>query len=305
MGHRCNLVVKREGAVAVYYSHWGALSLLADLLKGPSSIDDWVKECEREEQLLDNVFCEGVALADFDHQLLLLQGGLQVQYILPVRRAYLEMARACWPEWRVEWAIRGVIDVAQHAGLPTTGLDQHPLALPPEDQLRTPGMIGSFSWVTVVGDVTQDYSFRPMPGQLLLVGPRLLDCCQQGTPGQLPAEDHLGGGLLLKPDARYLGWWSTNDLRPAAADVETIWPGWQVHELTQGLRDQVAGSGRDPAPYTVSAESVRKYIADELFPGIEPDPVASIRRLEARLREAGGEPVVSPEALKYPRPELK
>jgi hypothetical protein len=152
MGHRCNLVVKRAGAVAVYYSHWGALSLLADLLKGPSSIDDWVKDCEREEQLLDNVFSEGVALADFDDQLLLLRGGLQVQYILPARLAYLEMARASWPEWRVEWAIRGVIDVAQHAGLPTTGLDQRPLAYPPEDQLQTPGMVGSFTWVTVVGD---------------------------------------------------------------------------------------------------------------------------------------------------------
>jgi hypothetical protein len=303
MGHRCNLVAKRGGGVEVYYSHWGALGLLADLLKGPSSIADWLKDCTRDEQLIDNVFSEGIALADFDDQLLLLRGGVMIQHILPLRLAYLEMLRAGWPGWRVEWADRGVLDVAQHVGLPTIGLDLKPLVCPSDAKLRKPGHVGSFSWVTVVGDVTEDFAFGLQPGELMLVGPRLLDYCKERVAGQLPVEDNLGGGLLLKPAARSLGWWSGGDLRPAAADVAAAWPGWQIRELPEALRDQVAGSGRDPSAYSLSAERIRTFIADELFPAVEHDPVASMRRLEARLREAGDEPTVSPEALKYSRPK--
>jgi hypothetical protein len=198
----------------------------------------------------------------------------------------------------------GVLDVAQHVGLPTTGLDLKPLVCPSDAELKKPGHLGSFSWVTVVGDVTEDFAFGLQPGELLLVGPRLLDYCKDRVPGQLPIEDNLGGGLLLKPASRYLGWWSGGDLQPAAADVAAAWPGWQIHELPQALRDQAAGSGRDPSAYALSAERIRQYIADELFPGIERDPVAGMRRLEATMREAGQGPMVNQEALKYPRPQV-
>jgi hypothetical protein len=68
MGHRCNLVVKRAGTVEVSYSQWGALSLLADLLKGPGAIAGWLEDCKKDEQLIDNVFSEGIALTDVDDQ---------------------------------------------------------------------------------------------------------------------------------------------------------------------------------------------------------------------------------------------
>lgn len=298
MGHRCNLVVKRGGTVEIYYSHWGALSLLADVLKGPGAFGDWLKDCKREQELLDSVWSEGIALADFDDELLLLRGGIAVRYILPVRHAYLEMARTSWPRWRVEWAHRGVVDVARHVGLATPGLDRKPLVCPSDAELRK---AGSFSWVTVVEEATADFPFGQEPAELMLLGPTLLEYCKERPPGRLPAEDQLGGGLLLKPGTRYLGWWSAGELRPATADA--AWPGWQVQELSQALRDQAVGSDRDPSALILSTDRVRKYIADELFPGVQPDPVASMRRLEASLRQAGQGPMLNPEALKYPRPE--
>lgn len=303
MGHRCNLVVKRGGTVEVYYSHWGALSLLADLLKGPAALADWLKDCTRDEQLLDSVMSEGIALADFDDQFLLLRGGHAVRYILPVRRRYLQMVRGSWPTWRVEWARQGVVDVARCIGLPTSGLDSKPLVCPSDAELEKQPGSHAFSWVTVVGEAMQDFPFGPEPEELILVGPRLLDYCKRRTGGELPAEDHLGGGLLLKSGARYLGWWSGAEFGPDAAHVKTIWPGWQVEELPRGLLDQAAGSGRDPSAYALTEERIRTYIADEVFPGVQSDPVASMRRLEATLREAGQEPMVNPEALKYPRPK--
>src|SRR5262249_30938330 len=163
MGHRCNLVVNRGGAVEVYYSHWGALSLLADLLRGPGAIGDWVTDCRRDQQLLDNVWSEGIALADFDEQLLLLNGGLAIQYILPVRLAYIEMARRSWPGWRVEWAHRGVVDVAKHIGLQSSDLDKKPLVRPSDADLQKSVTSGAFSWVTVVEEETEDFSFGLEP----------------------------------------------------------------------------------------------------------------------------------------------
>jgi hypothetical protein len=122
MGHRCNVVVKRAGAVEVYYSHWGALSLLADLLKGPSAVADWLKDCKRDEQLIDSVFSEGIALTDVDNQLLRLRGGVTIRHVLPVRLAYLDMLRASWPGWRVEWADRGFWTLRNTSDCPPLGL---------------------------------------------------------------------------------------------------------------------------------------------------------------------------------------
>jgi hypothetical protein len=180
MKHRCNLVLRRAGVVEIYYSHWGALSLLADLLSGPESIGYWLKQCKREDQMLDGIWSEGVALVDLDDALLLLRGGIAVRYILPARLMYLDMLRVVWSGWRVAWADRGVVDVARHLGLPATDLDKKPLCCPSDTQLRQPG---AFTWVTVAAEAARDVSFGLEPAELLLVGPSLVEYCGQRPPG--------------------------------------------------------------------------------------------------------------------------
>lgn len=63
------------------------------------------------------------------------------------------------------------------------------------------------TWVTVLTDRTADYSFRPEADSLLLVGPRLLDCCADRAPGRPPLEDNLGGGILIDAARRAMAWW--------------------------------------------------------------------------------------------------
>ena len=301
MGHRCNIVVKRAGSVDIYYSHWGALSLLADVLKGPDAYEPWASRCSREPALLDNAFAEAVALADFDAQTLLVFGGVTIRYLLPVRRAYLARIPEHWPGWRIEWADRGTVDVARYLGLPIQGIERRPLRCPADEDLAKPGT-GPFTWVTVVGDRVGDFPFRFEPGELVLVGPRLLDWCT--TPGVLPPEDHLGGGLLFDPVRRYLGWWSAGGFKPTAPALEATWPGWEIAEMPRGLLDQVAASGRDPAPYAMSDELVRTRLTNELFPQRSPDPIGLLRRFDDKLRREGQGPAeINPNALIYPRPD--
>jgi hypothetical protein len=124
------------------------------------------------------------------------RSGVAVRYILPARLACVEMLRDVWRGWRVAWAHNGVVDVARHLGLPMANFDKKPLRCPSDAQRRE---AGTFSWVTVAAEETRDVSFRPEPGELLLVGPPLLEYCKERAAGQLPAEDQLAGGLLLRP----------------------------------------------------------------------------------------------------------
>ena len=106
----------------------------------------------------------------------------------------------------------------------------------------------------------------------------------------------------MKPAARYLGWWSAGEHRVPPAELASRWREWQVHELPGGLREQATESGRDPLSYAVPPERAREYVAKELFPGAKPDPLRSMQRLEAKLRETGHDLVFNPDALEYPRP---
>ncbi len=120
MGQRANLVVIENGATDVYYDHWCANRLDTELLWGP----DYAAAFARQRKsvppgpLLDDVWCEGAALIDFDRKRLLWFGGEDVVWDVPRRRALLAMQRAVWRGWNVQWAHGGIADVAVALGRP-------------------------------------------------------------------------------------------------------------------------------------------------------------------------------------------
>lgn len=121
VGQRCNLIVIEHGKRELYYSHWGANTLDRDLFWGAAHglahIRAQVSEADGATWL-DDVWAEGGAVMDMDQLRLTWFGGEDTLFELPLRRRLLELMRQSWGHWDVRWAFRGIVDIAEAAGVP-------------------------------------------------------------------------------------------------------------------------------------------------------------------------------------------
>ena len=288
VGHRCNYVVRENAEVRTYYSQSGALSLPREALSGPAAFLEMVRQARSDGLLADDVFSEGDAFVDVDARELWIQTGLVIRLMRPVREAYTRGLAAAWPEWRVFWCDGGIVDIASHLGWERPDLRKSKALAPPNEAALLDTRSGAFSWVTVVNDgAIRDWPFQPEPAELLLIGPELLQVCERKTPEGLPREDHLGGGLLLEPRIRRVGWWSCGNYRPTADQIARAWRGWQVEELKGGLPAQVGRSGRDSQPFALTDHEVARYLEMDLFPTKGAPPTSTFDLVAQRLAESG------------------
>lgn len=120
MGQRANLIIVENREYSLHYSHWCANTLTRDLFWGPEHARDFiqVQRAVDESGWLDDVWAEGAAVLDCDNHVLLLYGGEDVLYDVPLRRVYLQMLRRVWREWEVRWAHEGIAEIADYVGYP-------------------------------------------------------------------------------------------------------------------------------------------------------------------------------------------
>jgi len=121
------------------------------------------------------VFSEGAVLVDVDRNELAVWGGTLVKYLRPVRSAYLQLVQASWPNWKVGWSNKGIVGIVQMLGGDTNAVERSPLARPDVTKLN-PRHSYPFTWVTLLnGGAALDVGLDPEPGELLLLGPTLVD----------------------------------------------------------------------------------------------------------------------------------
>jgi len=119
MGHRCNYAVREHGKVTVYYSHWGALTILRDFFWGLDHATSFLAQQEPrgDDGWLDDVWGEGGAALDLDQKTLTLDDGGQLRHA--TRALGLEILREIWAHdgftVRVADSFR---DIATAVGLP-------------------------------------------------------------------------------------------------------------------------------------------------------------------------------------------
>ncbi|MDN5860054.1 MAG: hypothetical protein L0H84_15675 [Pseudonocardia sp.] len=121
MGHRANLVLVERGSATVRYDHWAACNLSDHLVIGLDHVLRWVRQQEfvgdhPNGGWLDVVWASGGLTADLDQNRL-------VWFDLPAhdpgrRQVILAILARAWPGWTVEYAARGLGDVAEAAGVP-------------------------------------------------------------------------------------------------------------------------------------------------------------------------------------------
>lgn len=280
-GHAHYVIVDHDGH-RVWSRHRGANSLCTDLLRGPESMIEFIREQKggTRDFWMNSVWWQGVVLLDLRRRRMLVQFVDETfEPSLPEIRAWLRIVSAQWPRWEVAWAARGLHEVMDYLGLPydtVLYLDDPPEPLlegwwgPPssdEDPSEVPETL------IAVRDVEGRLSFGSAwiltPDELLLAGPDVLLARQEEATGSAVLEVVPHNGLYVDAPGRRVHWWATLlPLDPRALDGP--WRGWTLTDHGDAY------------------EEVAALIGPDLLIDPPPDPLGDVvARLEAHLTDPG------------------
>lgn len=262
MGQRANLILVENRKYSLYYSHWCANTITRDLFWGPQHAIAFVRaqRAVDESGWLDDIWAEGAAVIDCDQRTLLLYGGEDVLYDVPLRRIYLEALRRVWREWDIRWAHEGIAEIADYVGYPrikvlSTGNSRRmPLGsslAPPEPNDMT-DLVGSFR------AADDRMHFFPLAGDVefyLFVGPILeVQLERSNAMDRIPLDEWLKGGFPkggfhIDSKAKRVDYWAAEDVPDVPRRVSEIWQGWNVtwhRDEFEWQIDESAGKLRFP-----------------------------------------------------------
>jgi len=238
MGQRANLVIVRNGDWQLYYDHWCANRLDVELFWGPELAADFIEQrdpLEDRNDWLDEVWCEGGAVLDEDHRVLVWFGGEDIMDDVPLRRAFLSLMEMQWPGWEINWATGGIIELGAYVNIPAEELlvdnkaeygfqvltdypeDNRTLLTLRQNKQTLAGRVSGDREALRMGftEVTKLQSF-PLQANLVWTG-------------DMPV-----GGLHIDIDDHALCYWLADRSAGIEERVQRSWQGWR----TKCLRDQ-------------------------------------------------------------------
>ncbi len=314
MGARANYVIIEDGKIAIYYAHWGAMSIPAVVMNGPTATSVYIRDMGSTDRLMNDMWAEGGILLDADRRALLFFGGENTMFSPPLQRLLLRVMRREWQGWSVAWAGRGIVDFGTYPGVADSlGINPSTLIMRKERIIEYPYAEATIRdphenpWVYTVITVTWedgrvgDYTFDKTLDGYLLFGPHLLDILRERVSDTLPCEEDENGdaprdGALINTTAQSIWIWRSSPLYSAPLErIEHVWPGWTADEHFEGLGRQVALSGRNPAIVAFSYDQVAKQLlsdltrdfedSNQLLPAVEQRRDELIRLLQEAIRE--------------------
>lgn len=236
MGQRANLVIVRNGDWRLFYDHWCANRLDVELFWGPELASSFIEQREPladRDGWLDEVWCEGGAILDWDARVLTWFGGEDITCDVPLRRVFFELMQRQWPGWQLRWATGAIVELGAYLHLPAEKFlvnrgDQSGefkvLTEYPEDNdtLLTVRRSGRTAVARIYGD---EDALAAGSAQL----PTLLGVATEASlvwTGNMPI-----GGLHIDVDARSLHYWRANPTCAMGERVASAWPGWRAESL--------------------------------------------------------------------------
>jgi hypothetical protein len=249
MGQRANLVIVRRHTWRLYYDHWCANRLDIELFWGPRLAADFIEQREPLSDCndwLDEVWCEGAAILDEDRKSLVRYGGEDIEYDIPLRRAFLDLMKCQWQGWEIRWAAGGIVEVGGYLGLPAdkflvdtdleegfTVLTEHPEA---NDTLLTVRRQGQRLAARIYGD---EEALELGQSQLTM----LLQAEREPSlvwTGNMPT-----GGLHIDVDAQSLSYWQAKPAAGIEARVRRGWSEWQTEWLEDRFEEHLRIASMD------------------------------------------------------------
>ncbi|MCA9152825.1 MAG: hypothetical protein KDA92_26160 [Planctomycetales bacterium] len=239
MGHRANLVLGNASGYELFYSHWSANTLPSDLFWGPEHAVEFVSKQRRVSVVdgwLDTIWAEGGAVIDPQESTLLLYGGEDLLYDVPLRRLYLQMLGTAWDNWTIQWAHEGIVDIAEYVGVARehviADFDGAHEATPVWDHPR------ERDWLQCVATIQigEELAIVPLAGRLieyLLVGPEFVSSASTVESFKtLDVSDWTTefphGGIHVDSNLRQLDFWMAHDCANVLPTVTPKWRDWTL-----------------------------------------------------------------------------
>jgi hypothetical protein len=236
MGQRANIIVVEQGRRDTYYTHWRANSLPCDLFWGPiySTAFARAQRPVPGGELFDDVWAEGGAVIDLDNQILLLFGGEDLLYEVPLRRLFLRLLKNGWPGWDVRWAYEGVCDIADYLGLPRAAVLSRERPVNPKPRRftvdETLRLIGTVASVKFSRGQLGLFPTRSGLEYNLSPGPGIIEMNRIGGVADYKAVDRvpMSGGFHIDETRQTVDFWTTSVAPNIVPRVVEWWPGWNV-----------------------------------------------------------------------------
>ena len=287
MGSRANYVIVEDGLTGIYYAQWGALTVARELLAGPEAAMAFARGQRTDMGLMDNVFADGGMLLDSDRRTLLFWCDGKIGHFPYLRRVLLPVLRALWPDWSVDWATQGVVDVARYLGRDPARYvfaDRYSGSFPYVGDVETlcatgddPERDATALTVTHEDGRVADYLLASEPKRIMLAGSAILPVLARKESTALPDErnDALQGGAYLDVAAHTVWVWAPHTIDPIYLDDLTrSWPDWSIRSHVEGLVRQVILSGRSADSIMVPPDEAIVELADEFVDDDEePEPI--------------------------------
>lgn len=246
MGQRANFVICRNKDWQLYYDHWCANRLDIELFWGASNAAAFIeqrKPLENRNDWLNEVWCEGGAVLDYDNKRLLWFGGEDILYDIPLRRAFLALMLSQWSGWKVQWASGDIAEIGAYLDFPVEKFlvksepdDSEALKLNteyPEDNniLLTVREQNRVTATQICGD-NESLELGASQLEHILSYPRTTAL---EWVGEMPQ-----GGIHLDVDNLTLHYWFAWPISDLERRIARKWPTWQCTNLESYFEKQLA-----------------------------------------------------------------
>lgn len=313
MGQRANLIIIRNTAYELFYSHWCANTLPNDLFWGEAYALKFIEMQARvdESGWLDDVWAEGGAVLDLKRKKLILYGGEEIQYDIPLRNLYLKLMSNTWHGWDIQWAHRGIVDLATYVGYPkekvVTGAkdDRNDISLaPPEEK----------NWVNTVASVKfsdNELLLFPLCAEVdvyLSYGPELIKNIDKSNGYKSISLDEWSmefptGGFHMDLGSKRLAFWHAHDMPNKPQELHLDWSDWEVIDHYSDYETQyICTNGmlkfKETSQHDL-LEKLKRILLKE-----SSNPLDTVEYFVKKESDAGRTVEMSPHALRYNGNEL-
>lgn len=305
MGQRANLILVENGSYRLFYDHWCANTMERDLFWGPQHAREFIlahKECEINDQnWLDEKWAEGGVVLDLDKQHLLLFFTSDLGFDLQLRHFYMELLCKVWKGWNVQYAQRGIAQLAEYVGFP---LDN--IITPIEKDTPYP-IEKAFSHMPF--DPGEFYvSIKHSDGSMdihvsghgiveiseILYSPEFISKISPLTRySDLPADSliflnkytQILSGIHIDEPAKTIHYWTYEERFSCLEIIQRNWPGWTIHRLGDNyLEHSRLTVGKIQFPKK-PRETLIREIGESLFLEYKPVDVLGIAKLISKNGE--------------------
>lgn len=241
MGQRANLIIVDNSGYELYYDHWAANSLDSYLFWGSEYSIQWIKSHDIDDTYwLDTTWCEGGAVVDLRKNHLIFFGGEDILYELPLRNMYLDLLQFTWSGWSIQWARRGILDLASYVGYDEKKLMAESnfefLDKSKVKSALSPCSIETARAVVSVIKNKRIFLFPSDEWELLDVlsgGFSILEELSKEFPEKLDlreTSEFPNIGIHFNIDDREIFYW-TADVGYSSISYDEFWPGWKIENL--------------------------------------------------------------------------